>query len=404
MQERRISHYEVVEKLGEGGMGVVYKARDLYLDRLVALKLLPPRLLDAPGASRRLADEARAVSALNHPGIATIYEVTEDGGSPVLVLEYLPGGALRARIRGERLTLAEIISYALQIADGLSFAHRHGVLHRDVKAENVMFTADGRLKITDFGLARLEGDRTVTMAGSIAGTLTHIAPECVQGASPDCRADIFALGVVLYEMAAGSPPFSGGSAAAVLYAIVHTPLPSLRAVREDLPEGFERVVCRALAKDPARRYQSMEELATDLTRLQHGLNVPIAGDLDDSRKILIVEDEDDLRRGIAMKLSREGFVALSAANGQEAMRIAAAERPHLIVLDVMLPGMNGLDICRELRRRGFEAPIIMLSAKSEEIDRVVGLEIGANDYVTKPFSMRELLARIRAHLRAQPKA
>jgi CheY-like chemotaxis protein len=397
--ERRLSHYEILDQLGEGGMGVVYKALDTRLNRPVALKLLPPRLLDSASARRRFEDEARAISALNHPNIATLYEITEDCGAPVLVLEYLSGGTLRTRIREGRLPLAEIVSYAAQIADGLGYAHRRGILHRDVKTENLLFTGEGRLKITDFGLARFDDTATITMAGSIAGTMTYIAPECARGLQPDHRADIFSLGVVLYEMAAGEPPFRGEHVAAVLYDIVHTPTPSLAPVRPDLPEAFDRVVRRATAKDRDERYQSMEELACDLRAVGEHRAPAFAPPECVAAKILVVEDEDDLRSGVEINLAREGFRVLPAATGAEAMRLARDEQPQLVLLDVMLPGMNGIDVCRALRRKGFEAPIIMLSARSEEIDRVVGLEVGADDYVTKPFSMRELLARIRVHLR-----
>jgi serine/threonine protein kinase len=397
VDRQSISHYEVLDKLGEGGMGVVYKARDTRLDRLVALKLLPPRLLDSAEARRRFAGEARAISTLDHPNIAAIYEVTEDRGAPVLVLEYLAGGTLRNRLCEGRLPLAEILNYAVQIADCLDYAHRHGILHRDVKSDNLMFDGEGRLKLTDFGLARFNDGSTVTLDGTIAGTLTHIAPECAQGLQPDHRADIFSLGIVLYEMAAGEPPFRGEHAAAVLYDVVHTATPSLRAVRADLPDGFQRMVRRATAKDRRRRYQSMGEFAADLRLLQKNREAAIAAD--EALTILVVEDEDDLRNGVEIRLSREGFRVLKAANGPEGVRLAGEEGPQLIVLDVMLPGMNGLEVCRELRRTGFGAPIIMLSAKSEETDRVVGLEAGADDYVTKPFSMRELLARVRVQLR-----
>jgi serine/threonine protein kinase len=398
-----VSHYEILEQIGEGGMGVVYKARDTQLDRLVALKLLPPRLLDSAQARRRFAEEARVISALNHPAIATIYEVAEDGGAPVLVLEYLPGGTLRDRIGGTPFPVTELVSYGLQVAEGLGYAHRHGILHRDVKPENLLFTTEGRLKITDFGLARFDDARTVTMHAGISGTLTHIAPEAVRGARPDCRADIFALGVVLYEMAAAQPPFQGENAAAVLYRIVHVPPVPIRSIRADLPEALENVVSRMLAKDPRLRYQTMDEVAADLIRLRQGRNVSVVPERDGAAKVLVVEDEDDLRNGIGIKLRRDGFHVLTASNGPDASRIACAECPDLVLLDVMLPGMNGFDVCRTLRNNGFDAPVIMLSARSEETDRVTGLEIGANDYVTKPFSMRELVARIRVHLRAAPR-
>ena len=401
MPTRKISHYELLEKLGEGGMGVVYKARDTRLGRLVALKLLSPRLIESPAARHRFTDEARAISELNHPGIATIYDVTEDNGSPALVLEYLPGGTLRQHLSRAPLAIEDIVSDSLQIAEALGHAHRHGILHRDVKAENLLYTEDGKLKLTDFGLARFSSDRTITMdgAGILQGTLANIAPECIQGQQPDCRADIFSLGVVMYEMAAGKPPFAGDSPAAVLYAIAHAPPAPLRDSRPDMPAWFANIVMRSLEKRREARYQSVDELAEDL----RGCCARNPAPRENARaKILIVEDEDDVRRGIEINLTREGFHALTADRGLDAIRMAAAENPDVVLLDVMLPGMNGFDVCRELRRNGFTGRVIMLSARSEEIDRVVGLVIGADDYVTKPFSMRELLARVRAHLRVQP--
>jgi CheY-like chemotaxis protein len=205
------------------------------------------------------------------------------------------------------------------------------------------------------------------------------------------------LGIVLYEMAAGEPPFTGGMAA-VLYDTVHTPIPPLRRRRPDLPEGFERLVSRATAKAPERRYQRLEALAAELPGSDAAPSSGLPAQ-DEARSILVIEDEDDLRNGMEIALTREGYRVAKAANGREGLRLASQEAPGLVLLDVMLPGMNGLDVCRELRRQGFEAPIIMLTAKSEEIDRVVGLEVGADDYVTKPFSVRELQARIRAQLR-----
>src|SRR5687767_8537859 len=197
--------HDILERLGNGGMGVVYKARDTQLDRLVALKFLGAGLIDSRQARHRCLDEARAVAALNHPNIATIYEIGEDAGAPVLVLEYLPGGTLRARMDARRFSLEEIVEYGVQIADGLAHAHAHGVVHGDVKPENLMFTEEGRLKITDFGVARFQDDRTVAADATVAGTVKYMAPELLTGAPADSRTDIFSAGVVLEEMAAAQP-------------------------------------------------------------------------------------------------------------------------------------------------------------------------------------------------------
>jgi CheY-like chemotaxis protein len=321
-------------------------------------------------------------------------------------MEYLPGGTLRSRAGGRQLASAELVAYALQIADGLGYAHRRGIIHRDLKPENMLFTEDGRLKISDFGLARLRRPGDVTRTEAITGTLAYLAPECVEGMEPDHRADIFSLGVMLYEMAAGEPPFRGIHAAAVLYDIVHQAAPCLRRLRPDLPEALRHVVARAMEKDRERRYQSMEELAGELrgeptAELQPAPREP---EPEAAQTILVAEDEDDLRNAVRMSLAAEGYRVLTVRNGREAVRGALEQQPDLVLLDVMMPGLNGLDACRELRQRGFPGPIVMLTGKAEEIDRVLGLEMGADDYVTKPFSARELLSRVRAHLRRERRA
>jgi serine/threonine protein kinase len=399
MESRSISHYEVLEKLGEGGMGDVYKARDMRLGRFVALKFVAPRSLGSAQVVERFREEARAVSSLNHPHIETLYDIVEDCSSPVLVLEYLPGGTLHSRAGKRALSLPELLQYALPVADGLGYAHRRGIVHRDVKTENVMFAEDGRIKIADFSLANFRG---------AAGTPAYMSPECAQGLETDRRTDIFSLGVLLYELAAGATPF-GDEPAAALYAVIHKPAPSVKAVRPDLPEAFERVVQRALAKDRECRYQRMEEVAAALRALDAAPaeSLPTvelqplarAADPDAPRRILVVEDEEDLRKAVGFGLSSEGYQVLNAANGREGIRAAMEKSPDLVLLDVTMPGLNGFDACRELRQRGFLAPIIMVTGRAEEIDRVVGLEIGADDYLVKPYSVRELVARIRGHLR-----
>jgi serine/threonine protein kinase len=365
-----MTRYEILEQLGEGGMGVVYKARDTRLDRYVALKYMAASLTDSQPARTRSAQEARAIAALNHPHIATIYEINEIDGAPVLILEYLPGGTLRRRLAERPLSFAEIVEFGLQVAAGLAHAHAHGLVHGDVKPENLLFTEQGGLKITDFGLARIHdehADRTVTVDGKISGTLMYMAPECLQGWPADCLSDIFSLGVMLEEMAAGQP----------------------------MPESFRTVVARATARDRSQRFQSMHAVADSLRRLRE---TPEAG-ASDTATVLVIEDDDGLRSALELGLSSEGYRVLKAGNGREGMRIAAQQRPDLVLLDVTLPGLNGFDVCRELRRTGFEAPIMMVTGRTEETDRVVGLEIGADDYLTKPFGHRELIARVRVRLR-----
>jgi CheY-like chemotaxis protein len=361
-----LAHHQVLEKLGEGAMGVVYKARDTWLDRLVALKFLTTRAEEGRQAQDRSIEEARAIAALNHPNIATIYEVGESAAGPVLVLEYLPGGTLRSRLEAGTLSVEEIIDIAVQLADGLAHAHAHAVVHGDVKPENLLFTEDGRLKITDFGVARFQDDRTVSVDPGISGTVRYMAPECLRGLPADCRADVFSVGVVLEEMAA----------------------------TQTIPAPFRELIAGATSRDRFERVASMKELAAALRRLD-----TTTARVCESAAILIIEDDDTLRDVLEMGLSSEGYRVLTAGNGRVGIRLAAEEAPHLVLLDVSLPGLNGFDVCRELRQEGYNAPIVMVSGKTDEIDRVVGLEIGADDYLTKPFGRRELITRVRAHLR-----
>jgi tetratricopeptide (TPR) repeat protein len=273
MVGRIISHFEIAEKIGEGGFGVVYKARDLRLGRLVALKFLSSHLVSSPDALERFLREARAISALNHPNIATIYEAGEEEGQPFLVLEYLPGGTLRSRIRelrsaGLRLPMQEVIQCGLEVAEGLGCAHRHGFVHRDVKPANIMCTEEHTVKITDFGLVKHLGGGELTRTGQLTGTVAYMSPEQAKGEDVDHRSDIFSLGVVLYEMVTGEAAFRGPHEAAILHAVIHDTVPSLRVFHPEVPADFQRIVEHATAKDPQRRYQRMDQLADDLRKVQ----------------------------------------------------------------------------------------------------------------------------------------
>jgi eukaryotic-like serine/threonine-protein kinase len=269
-----ISHYKILEKLGEGGMGIVYKAQDTKLDRFVALKFLPSSF-SSPDEISRFRQEARAISALNHPNIATIYDFDESDDDRFLALEYLPGGTLSATIRqrkeaGGEFSKDEIASYGIQMAEGLAHAHQNGIVHRDIKTENMLLTSDGRVKITDFGLAKLHGTVQLTRAGSTMGTAAYMSPEQIRGETVDHRSDIFSFGVVLFELATGQLPFRGDHIAALSYSIVHEEPAKLTMLRPLLPPPLEQVILRCLEKDVDKRYQQASEIADDLRRLQSG--------------------------------------------------------------------------------------------------------------------------------------
>ncbi len=277
MIEQTISHYKILEKLGEGGMGVVYKAQDLKLDRLVALKFLPQQLLASPEEIARFQQEAKAISALNHPNIATIHDVDQADGQKFLVLEYLPGGTLKSKIKhlqssGKEFSLAEVVEYGLQISEGLAHAHRHGIVHRDIKTDNMMLTEEGKVKITDFGLAKLRGGAHLTKTGSTVGTVPYMSPEQIRGEELDRRSDLFSFGIVLYKLTTGHLPFRGEHEAALSYSIVNEDPVPLKSLRDNLPSSLENVVYRCLEKDKEHRFQSAEEAATELRKVQHEIS------------------------------------------------------------------------------------------------------------------------------------
>src|SRR5436305_1344240 len=267
---RTLAHYRVLEYTGGGGMGVVYKAEDLRLARTVALKFLPPELTRDPDAKSRFLQEARSASVLDHPNICTIHEVGEtDDGRLYLAMPYYDGETLRRRIERGPIPIDEAIDLAEQIARGLAKAHRGGIVHRDIKPANSMVTADGVVKILDFGLAKLVGAAAITRTGSSVGTPAYMSPEQARGEDVDHRTDLWSFGIVLYEMIAGRRPFRGEHDQAVLYGILNEAPKPLTEVRSEVPPDLERIVEGLLAKDPADRYPTAEGPLGDLRSLRN---------------------------------------------------------------------------------------------------------------------------------------
>jgi serine/threonine protein kinase len=283
-------HYRLVEKIGEGGMGVVWKALDGKLQRHVALKLLPPEVNDNEERRLRFQREAQAAAALNHPGIAVIHGVEEDRGVRFLAMEYVQGVNLREHVAAGDRTPAPLLRIALQIAEALAHAHANGIVHRDLKPDNVMVTADGQVKILDFGLAKvldtrpvLAGDdgssaetktaldtisRELTRKGRIYGTVNYMSPEQARGREVDTRSDLFAFGILLYEMFTARLPFKGDDAMDTLSAILRAQPEPLAAIRPGAPAELQRILDKCLEKDPRDRYQDTRDLVVDLRRLR----------------------------------------------------------------------------------------------------------------------------------------
>jgi ATP-dependent DNA helicase UvrD/PcrA len=283
----RVAHYRVIELLGAGGMGAVYKAHDEKLHRIVALKMLPPDAVAHEERRRRFLQEARAASALNHPHILTVYEIGEDAGRPFIVMEYVRGETLRRKLAAGRMPVAEALDLAVQIAEGLAKAHEHGIVHRDLKPENLMVSSDGYVKILDFGLAKLvEQERTrpadsaqktlvqvTTKPGTIMGTIKYMSPDQLLGKRVDLRSDIFSFGTVLYEMVTGRCPFLGENDVDTMHAILHEEPKPPHSIRTDLPRDFHAILSKALAKSPKLRYQRIRELTAELKTLKQAIEL-----------------------------------------------------------------------------------------------------------------------------------
>ncbi|MBI3005650.1 MAG: serine/threonine-protein kinase [Ignavibacteriales bacterium] len=350
---KTISHYKILEKLGEGGMGVVYKAHDTKLKREVALKFLPRHLTLNETERARFMQEAQAAATLNHPNICTIHAIEEGDNEQFIVMELIDGVTLREKFAPGPLPVREAVAYAIQIGEALEEAHNKGIIHRDIKSDNIMVNAKNQIRVMDFGLAKLKGSLKLTKATSTAGTLGYMAPEQIQDGETDNRSDIFSFGVVLFEMLTGKLPFRGEHEAALMYSILNEEPELLQKHLPDPPPDLERVILRALEKDPEDRYQSVADLVSELRRMQKTT-------LRISRR-LGAELTTPSHEHIQAPVSRKRTIALWIA---AAILMIAA----VAVIFLTLPSVDSARLNPNMAFRTLEIPFKELSAPSLSLD------------------------------------
>ncbi|RPI66536.1 MAG: protein kinase, partial [Ignavibacteriales bacterium] len=272
MVGQTVSHYKIIEKLGEGGMGVVYKAKDSKLDRLVAIKFLTSGSSNNEENKARFIQEAKAAASLNHPNILSIYEIDKDEKNQFIVMEFIEGDVLKSLLKaGKSVSLDQAISWVIQTAKGLKVAHDRNIVHRDIKSENLMITKDGQVKIMDFGIAKLKGSSGLTKTGMSVGTLSYMSPEQVQGIGVDQRSDIWSLGVVFYELLTGELPFKTEHDAALIYMISNEDVTPPSSLDRKIPNQIDTIIRKMLDKDWSLRYQNLNDFINDIEAVKKEL-------------------------------------------------------------------------------------------------------------------------------------
>jgi len=399
--------YEIGELIGQGGMGMVYKATDTQLGRTVALKFLSARFAEDDGANTRFKREAQAAASLNHPNVLTVYDILEYEGLSVIAMEYLDGITLRDVLHNGPLDIDRVIEYATQIAEGLGTAHQSGIVHRDMKPANLMINKGGTIKILDFGLAKLRDSSIVTKEGTLMGTVAYMSPEQATGTEADGRSDIWSLGAIVYEMLTGQLPFPGENYHATLYRVVNEPFIPVTGLRPGIPPALVHVVNKALEKDRERRYASADAFLKDLNQVGKGKDVEkpvVAGpilpqsesllemsaDLEVVR-FLVVDDEPDvellIRQQFKRKIRAGDWVMEFAENGAVALEIIeeAEEDFHIILTDLNMPIMDGHALLAELAKKERPFKTLVLSAFGDMRNVRSAMNLGAYDFLFKPI-------------------
>lgn len=400
------NRYEVVRKVSQGGMAIIYKARDKTLDREVALKVLPFELAKSSKAVENLKREARITMGLTHPNIVRLYDFVDQTDVKYLVMEYVDGPTLDDVLdqRGS-LKLDEALKWAKGICEGLQYAHEKGVLHRDIKPSNIMRNQDETVKVTDFGIARKMRNQMHKLTQALRlGTPPYMSPEQLMGEYMDLRSDVYSLGILMYECFNGTPPFNEGSIETQI--MLKNP-PALLNV----PEHVNKAVMKAISKHPENRWDTTIEFYEALSsRIEVPAEVHVESKHETRRelasqpaststkpKILVVDDESDIRTLLRAVLSVSGYIVEDASDGEKAVEQLTKREFDLVISDIYMPNMDGIQLLKYMRENEFRMPVVIVTASTSEKDILDGYNWGADYYLTKPFN-NELLLEIVSEL------
>ena len=407
----QLGEFKVLEPIGRGGMGCVYRGYQPSLDREVAIKVLSDRLQENPDYIARFQREARSAASLVHPNVIQIYTIGCEQGIHYFAMEYVRGKDLAQHLsEGRAFSCAQATEVVLGVTQALYAAYEMDIVHRDIKPSNIMLTERGHVKVMDFGLAK-QIQSSLTEMGVIVGTANYMSPEQGQGKDLDSRSDLYSLGAVYYELVTGRPPFMAEQATAVLFMHVYEkPVPP-RDLKPDVPAAMNDIIMRLLEKDPAARPASPDVLDAELRRVLQELTAPpplrtampagapAPAAADKRPVILVVDGIRSVRRHLADLLEPEGFRVIEAEDGPDAVTQAVAERPVLILMDPRLPKMNGLDVMRQMRDKGVDARVMLMSPLSEREAILKAVDMEVSGFLGKPVNGHELKNRLRAVFR-----
>jgi serine/threonine-protein kinase len=392
-----LAGYRIEAVVGRGGMGVVYRATHLHMNRIVALKVLGVELVDDPEFRERFLRESRAAASISHRGMVTAYDAGEADGQLYIAMQYVDGTDLGALLRAEgALEPPRVVSLLRQIAGALDIAHERGIVHRDVKPANVLIDGE-ECFLTDFGLTKqISSETALTANGQFVGTVHYMAPEQVEGAAVDAQADLYGLGCVAFHSLTGSPPFDLESDVSVAMAHLKEPPPSLMAVRPDLPTGLDAVLSRALAKHKQDRQSSCRELVDELEAALRGAPAEAVAKAEGGR-LLVAAQDPATRAVVRASLKGRGLRVLEAADPASAVEIARREQPELAIVDWDMAAAESGDIRDRLRDFPETAEIkIVTMATYEDADEGGRVALGGDDdWISKPFSPLQLIHKIR---------